>query len=254
MFSISYNMWRVCDGSKAATELRQTEGKSKRTKPLRIKAAPLLTPSRLRSTTRSIFKHNIHCSIFPQLTPSHGMNNTTEVCSEGNANKDTNTQRRVAEAYEIHVAGCWRVHACSASVCWKPDQRGHYWRQLDSSAAAHELELCLSPSLTLSPPPFLFPSLSPLTCPAQSASIPSNPALASSGFSPTLRLLFFKPSRLFRLHNELVRKRAFTLYTHTYIQAWAESEHTGGFIEITRQTTTKRNGKHCQVCFRMYWL
>lgn len=43
----------------------EPEGKTERTKPLRIKAAPLLTQSWLPSTTRSIFKHNIDCSVFP---------------------------------------------------------------------------------------------------------------------------------------------------------------------------------------------
>lgn len=47
------------------TEGRQTEEGSERTKPLRIKAAPVLTPNRLWSAMRSIFKHNIRCSIFP---------------------------------------------------------------------------------------------------------------------------------------------------------------------------------------------
>lgn len=130
---------------------RQTGGKSERTEPLRIKAAPLLTSCRLRSTMRSIFKHNSLQCIPAPLTLSRGMNkNATQVYSEGSAQTNTPTLKRsIGSAYEIHMDARRRVCAfTAASVCWKPDQRDHYWRQLEWSAAAHELEVCLSPSPT----------------------------------------------------------------------------------------------------------
>lgn len=43
------------------------------------------------------------------------------------------------------LAWAWSKRAARS---WKCDQRGHYWRQLDSTAAAHQLQVCLPPSLT----------------------------------------------------------------------------------------------------------
>lgn len=135
---------------------RQTEGKSHGTKPLRIKAAPLLTLSRLRSTTRSIFKHRIQCSVFPLRSASTRYHTAwikmplKPTARAAHTNKHANTQLGLRNPRgRLLACTCPQPRYVCVCVYWKHDQRGHYWRQLDWGAAAQELGVCLSPPLAL---------------------------------------------------------------------------------------------------------
>lgn len=111
----------------------------------------------------------------------------TQVESEGST--QTNTSSRLGLR---NPRGCVCVRAHGWSVCWKPDQRGHYWRQLEWSVAAHKLELCPSPSITLLSSLLYSLWISALTCPARSASISHNPTLTfctNGSFSTPLTVL-----------------------------------------------------------------
>lgn len=178
----------VVNASKVGQRGRQTEGKSKRTKPLRIKAAPLLTPSQLRSTMRSIFKqHSLQYIPAPlcQLTLSHAMNkDVTQVCSEGSTHKQTrkHSEKALARLTKstwmlVGVCVCSQPRVCAERLI-KAAIIGDNWTEVllhmsSSSAPRPQYPFPLPPSEPLS-------SVSPLTCPIQSASISHNPMLASA--------------------------------------------------------------------------
>lgn len=176
---------------------------SKRTKPLRIKAAHLLTSSWLRSTMRSIFKHNIHCSIFP-LRFSGSLYHTawikTPLKSTVRAvrtNKHANTQRIAGPAYEIHMDACWRVCAQSHKCVLKAWSKRPLLETIGLKCCCSRAWARLSPLLTLF---FLFLSSVSILSPVPRNQPPS-PTIqhsfslcTNSGFSTLLAVLLSQHS------------------------------------------------------------
>lgn len=196
----------------------EPEGKTEITKPLRIKAAPLLTRSWLPSTTRSIFKHNIHCSVFLFRFASscnHKAWMKTPLKSTAIRTAHTKQTRKHSQRHWLGLqnpCGCLLacVHSRPQSVCWKPDQRGHYWRQLDWSAAAYEREVCLSPFLTLFF--FLLPSSFWISLLCLSSHL--SRAISSLAFQQSLQRLFHHSSSGSTICSSEHKR------THTYMTLW----------------------------------